>query len=192
MLVKTQIKWNGAEDCTAMKQHLTPHGINKDIALRAIYGAATPEQRVRIQISAKCGTSPSDSYFIFIEGAGSTSQIVGVCDSNRMDHLLQDFDHLISQMKLSGIDFKEEDTYIQTNDERFTKKSLHNFVLERTILLNLLSLTGIIPLISSYLLKKEALLSLDISAFLAVPMGFILWLVIVCIGYVRAPEYALE
>jgi hypothetical protein len=94
-------------------------------------------------------------------------------------------------MKSSSIQFKIKSTYIQTNDERFVKKSLKRYVAEKGVLLNLVSLAGIVPAISAYI-KNPIPLTWDVSVFYPVPIGFIFWLIIVSLGYRGAAQYGLE
>lgn len=174
-------------DSDAMRQYLNAYRIRKHIALKRIYGGATPEQKRKTQISIRCGTSPKNSDFIFIEGAGNTSQIVGFCPLNRLDHLRHDFKYLISQMRQSDIKFKLKEISIQINDERLVKKSCWNYVLKRTVLVDLITMTGFIPLISAYVLN---VLSFDL--IYPVTIGFIFWFVTIIIGYRSEPEYVLK
>jgi len=184
---KAQIKWQKTGGSVAMKTYLDAYKARKATAIKRIYGGVTPEQMEKTEISLRCGTSPANSYFIFVEGAGNTSQLVGFCPSNRLDHLLHDFNYLIDQMNLSDIKFKISDVQIQINDERLIKKSPFDYIHKRSVLVDLISMAGLIPLISAGLLN---ILTSDL--IYPTSVGLILWFVTIIIGYWSEPKYALR
>lgn len=194
--INAQIKWCEKESINRMKSHLDTYSVGKKIALKEIFGGVTEEQIRNTEIGIKCGTSPSQSHYVFIKGAGNTSQLSGYCASNRLDHLLEDFDHLINQMQLSEINFKSYDIHIRTNDEKLVKKSARNYIFKRSVLTDLVTMTGIIPLISTLLLLNTNVLTDFIMVFLnaVYPMtvGLIFWLATSYIGYRSEPEYVLK
>ena len=171
-----------------MRNHLNPYFVPQKEALRQIFGGATREQIKNTEISVRCGNAPRQSYFVFIKGAGNASQITGYCLSNRLDHLLEDFDYLISQMLLSKETFKLYDIYIGTNDEKLVKKSAWKYISKRAVLADFIAMTSLIPLISAWLLFWE----IKWSAICPIVVGFIFWLVILYIGYRSEPEYVLK
>jgi len=185
--IKAKIKWQKKIDSAAMEEHLKPYKTKKQTTIKRLYGGVIPEQIGKTQISIKCGTSPETSYFIFIEGAGNTSQIVGASPSNRLDHLLNDFDHLIDQMHLLGVNFKLHDIQIQINDESLVKKSFWNYFYKRSVLVDLITMAGFIPLVSAYILNV-----LTLELVYPIIIGFIFWFATSIIGYRSESEYALK
>ena len=188
LLINVQIKWCETGSIDRMEKHLDPYSIRKREALMKIFGGATEDQVRNTEISIKCGTAPRQSYFIFVKGAGNTSQITGYCSSNRMDHLLEDFDFLIDQMQESNENFEFSEIHIRINDEKLYKKSVMKYVSKRSVLADLVAMTGLIPLISTGLLHGEV----TFTVIYPVVVGFIFWLITLCYGYRSEPEYVLK
>lgn len=175
-----------------MEKHLAPHSRNKEVVLKVIFGGVTPESSKNAEINVRCGTSRVKSYFAFLRGSGNTSQIVGYCESNRLDHLLEDFDFLINQMRLSKINFELRDIYIRTNDEKLVKKSFRKYIAGRSVLSDLIAMTGLIPFISAVFLLGWDFSAVIWNSICPIIVGFIIWVVVLFIGYRSEPEYVLK
>lgn len=173
-----------------MKDYLETHVVRTGPALKEIFGAATIEQKAKTEFSIKCGTSPKGSNFVFLKGAGNTSQIVGGRPTHRLEYLLEDFQYLKEQMKNSDVRFELDKTRIEINDERLVEKSLGSYLIKRSSLVSLLSMTGAIPVLSTIFLSLDSLLSKE--QWYPIIAGFIFWLVVNIIGYRSEPAYALE
>jgi len=188
--IKSNAKWKNNTGLEDMKGHLEAHIVSKDTALKDIFGAVTIEQEAKTEFSVKCGTSPKGSYFVFLRGAGNTSQIVGGRLAHRLKYVLEDFKHLKEQMKNSDVKFELDKTRIEINDERLVEKSVRSYLIKRSSLVSLLSMTGAIPVLSTIFLGFDSLLSNE--QWYPVIAGFIFWLGVSIIGYRSEPVYALE
>ena len=188
MQLIADVTWAKSDSVNKMDMHLAAYKYNKKANLKKIFGGSIQPSLSNTEISIRCGEVQNRSSFVFVKGGGNTSQLTGYCPSNRLDHLCNDFKFLSDQMKNAGNEFEINDVRIKLNDEKLVKKNKKEYFFKRSVLVDLATLTGIIPLSSSYLLTGE----ITSGAFIPVIVGFIFWLAIFIIGYRSEPEYVLK
>jgi len=187
MKLNAQIQWTYDGTCQKMGEHLQPYKDNKIKILQALFGASEKEFEETTEICVRVGLVPKRSYFAFLKGAGNTTLIHGLCPSQRLDHLLEDFDFLIQQMENSKVYFNVREVHVRLNDEKLVKKDLRTYFLKRGVLTELFSMTGGIALVSKFFLNKP-----DQESFLLSVIGFIFWGIAFIIGYWSESEYVLK
>ena len=184
--LSADIKWKDSKSAQKMENHLSPFNCSKKWNLKRVFKDSTPPSQDQTELSIKCGKKQNRSSFIFLRNSESTSQIVGSCRTNRLIHLIDDFDFLKEQMNKSTLNFELSDARIKLDDNKLIDDSNKGFFSKRSVLIDLFVI-GFIPAASIYLLFGEFTL-VTLIPFI---MGLIFWVGSVVIGCWTHPKFVL-
>jgi hypothetical protein len=185
--LSADIKWKDSISVQKMGSHLNQYTCGKKWNLKRVFKDSTLPSQNQTELSIKCGKRKNRSSFIFLRNSESTSQIVGSCKTNRLIHLIDDFDFLKEQMKTSKLDYKLSDARIKLDDDKLIDNSKQGFFSRRSVLVDLFGMIGFIPAASIYLLFGEFTL-VTLIPFI---VGLIFWVGSVVIGCWSHPKYVL-
>ena len=177
-------------DCTSakkMSKHLRRFACNKNSNLNKVFGETTQPSINQTQASIQCGEITNPSSFIFLRDKKDTSKIIGVCTTNRLVHLIDDFDFLKNQMNESNVNFSLSDAIIKLNDNKLVENCDNKIFNAKNTLADLFAMIGFIPTAAIYLLFGEFTL-ITIIPFI---VGLIFWVGSVVIGCWSQPKYVL-
>jgi hypothetical protein len=169
-----------------MQKHLSSFTCNKKVNLKRIFEESIP-LLVQAEISLKCGKKKNRSSFVFLRSIKNTYKIVGTCRTNRLSHLIDDFDFLKEQMNKSTIKFELGDAKIKLDSNKLIEDNNRGFFSRRSLLVDLFGMIGFIPAASIYLLFGEFTL-VTLIPFI---VGLIFWIGSVVIGCWTHPKYVL-
>jgi len=185
--LSADIEWRDSKSAKKMENHLSSFNCNKKWNLKRVFKDSTPPSQDQTELSIKCGKKQNRSSFIFLRNSKSTSQIVGSCRTNRLIHLIDDFDFLKEQMNKSKLNFELSDARIKLDDNKLIDDSNKGFFSKRSVLIDLFGMIGFIPAASIYLLFGEFTL-VTLIPFI---MGLIFWIGSVVIGCWTHPKFVL-
>ena len=185
--LSADIKWKDSKSAQKMGNHLSCFTCSKKWNLKRVFKDSNPPSQDQTELSIKCGKRKNRSSFVFLRNSQNTSQIVGSCRTNRLIHLIDDFDFLKEQMKKSKLNFELDDARIKLDDNKLIDDSDKGFFDKRSVLIDLFGMIGFIPAASIYLLFGEFTL-VTLIPFI---VGLVFWVGSVVIGCWSHPKYVL-
>jgi hypothetical protein len=168
-----------------MENHLYTFKCRKKSNLKRIFTESVPPS-AQVKLSIKCGKKKNRSSFIFFRNTDTTCKIVGSCRTNRLIHLIDDFDYLKEQMNKSDLNFELSDAKIKLDNNKLIENN-NGFFSKKSILVDLFGMIGFIPAASIYLLFGEFTL-VTLIPFI---VGLIFWVGSIVIGCWKHPKYVL-
>jgi hypothetical protein len=185
--LSADIKWKDSKSAKKMEHHLNPFICSKKWNLKRVFKDSASPSIDKTEISVKCGKKKNRSSFIFLRNSENTYQIVGSCCTNRLIHLIDDFDFLKEEMNKSNLYFELSDARIKLDDNKLIEDNNKGFFSKRSVLVDLFGMIGFIPAASIYLLFGE-FNSVTVIPFI---VGLIFWVGSVVIGCWTHPKYVL-
>ena len=185
--LSADIKWKNVNSSIKMKSHLSSFSFNKKWNFKRIFKNSAPPSFAKTEISIKCGKKKNRSSFIFLKNSSNSSQIIGCCNTNRLIHLIEDFDFLKEQMNQSNSFFELSDARIKLDNKKLIDASKKGFFSRNSVLFDLFGTIGFIPAASIYLLFGE----FTIVTLIPFIVGLIFWIGSVIVGCWNNPKYVL-
>jgi hypothetical protein len=185
--LSADIKWKNANSAIRMRTHLTYYSCNKKWNLKRVFKNSIPPAHEKTDISIKCGKRKNRSSFIFLKNSDNSSQIIGCCKTNRLIHLIEDFDFLKEQMNKLKNSFELSDARIKLDDNKLIEASQRGFLSRNSLLFDLFGTIGFIPAASIYLLFGE----FTFVTLIPFIVGLIFWVGSVVVGCWTHPKYVL-
>ena len=170
-----------------MRTHLNYYSCNKKWNLKGIFKNSISPSYEKIDISIKCGKKKNRSSFIFLNNSDNSSQIIGRCKTNRLIHLIEDFDFLKEQMNQLENNFELSDARIKLDDNKLIEASQKGFLTRNSVLFDLFGTIGFIPAASIYLLFGE----FTFVTLIPFIVGLFFWVGSVVVGCWTHPKYIL-
>jgi len=185
--LSADIKWIDCTSAKKMSKHLKRFSCNKKSNLNRVFSGSTQPSSEKTEASYQCGEVTKRSSFIFLKESADTSKIVGSCCTNRLVHLIDDFDFLKNQMSESNLNFALSDAKIKLDDNKLIENCDNKIFNVKNTLADLFGMIGFIPAAAIYLLFGEFTL-VTIIPFI---VGLIFWVGSVVIGCWSQPKYVL-
>ena len=102
MRLCADMKWTDCSSKVRMRKHLASFICAKKSNLKRIFeGIALPASN-HVELSIKCGKVAERSYFVFLKRSRKKSRIMGVCSTNRLFDLIDDFNVRIQLVLNAG------------------------------------------------------------------------------------------
>jgi hypothetical protein len=185
--LSADIKWTGCSSIERMRNHLSDFTCCQKSNLKKIFKGQAPPAYDRVEVSVKCGKVAGRSSFIFLRRPRNKSQIIGVCSTNQLVDLIDDFDFLKLLMDKSNLTFSVSDPKVTLDGNKFIEKTNRGFSNMKSVLADFLGMVGFISGATSYLLFGEAN-QITVIFFI---LGLIFWTGSVIIGRWNRPKYLL-
>ena len=187
MQLSADIKWTDCTSAKEMSKHLRRFACSKKSNLNRVFRGSIQPSIDQTQASIQCGEATDRSSFIFLRGPRDTSKIIGVCRTNRLVHLIDDFDFLKNQMNESNVNFSLSDARIKLDDNKLIEKRDNKIFNVKNTLADVFAMIGFIPTAAIYLLFGEFTF-ITIIPFI---VGLIFWVGSVVIGCWSQPKYVI-
>lgn len=187
MQLSADIKWIDCTSAKKMSKHLKRFSCKKKSNLNRVFKESTQPSIEKTEASYLCGEVKNRSAFIFLKDSEDTSKIIGTCSTNRLVHLIDDFDFLKNKMNESNLNFELSDAKIKLDDNKLIENCDNKIFNVKNTLADLFGMIGFIPAAAIYLLFGEFTL-ITIIPFI---VGLIFWVGSVVIGCWSQPKYVL-
>jgi hypothetical protein len=185
--LSADIKWIDYSSTAQMRKHLVAFVCNEKPNFKKNLEGTNLSSLSRVEIKIKCGKVANRSSFAFLRCPKNKSRIIGVCSTNKLVDLIEDFDFLREQMNKSNITFTlgEPKIFIDNNElfVNVDKTRLRT----KSILADFLGTFGFISGAISYLILGE-FSQITLIAFI---MGMIFWLASIIFGSGNKTKYVL-
>ena len=155
MQLSADIKWTDCTSAKEMSKHLRRFACSKKSNLNRVFRGSIQPSIDQTQASIQCGEATDRSSFIFLRGPRDTSKIIGICRTNRLIHLIDDFDFLKNQMNESNVNFSLSDARIKLDDNKLIEKCDNKIFNVKNTLADVFAMIGFIPTAAIYLLFGE-------------------------------------
>ena len=160
---------------------------NKKLNLKRVCKDSTLPSADQIELSIKCGKKKNRSSFIFLKNSKNSHKILGSCRTNRLTHLIDDFNFLKDQIKKAEDEFELSDTRISLDDNKLIEDGNKRYFGRKSFLVDLFGIIGFIPAAAIYLLFGE----FTIVTVIPFIVGLIFWIGSIVIGCWTHPKYML-
>lgn len=185
MRLCADMKWSDCSSKVRMRKHLANFVCARKSNLRRIFeGKALPAFN-HVELSIKCGKVAERSYFVFLKRSRNKSRIMGVCSTNRLFDLIDDFDFLREQMNASNIEFILDDPKVTLDGNKLLEEANKKPQI-KTVLAELLGMIGVVS-------GATAIFSGEFNQIkvLTLILGLIFWVGSVVAGNWKRPKYVL-
>jgi hypothetical protein len=178
--LSADVKWTGCSSAERIRDHLSDFECSQKSNLKKIFEGQTPPSPSKVELSVKCGIVARRSSFVFLRRAKNKSRIIGVCSTNQLVDLIDDFDFLRNLIGKSNLKLSISDPKVTLGD----KKLIVNM---KGLLADFFGIVGFISGATSYILFGEVN-QITVISFI---LGIVFWTGSVVIGRWNRPKYLL-
>lgn len=169
MRLSADIKWVDYSSLDRMRKQLTPFACRERSNATRIVKDESLYSSDRVEISVRCGKVPERSSFVFFRYSRNKSRIIGVCSTNKLIDLINDFDFLEEQMNQSGIGFTLSDPKVFIGDSALFGKLNKRGSLKLAVLADFIGTLGFVSGATAFILVGES----NLISFLAFILGLL-------------------
>lgn len=187
MRLSADVKWTGCSSAERIRDHLSDFECSPKSNLKKIFEGQTPPSPSKVELSVKCGTVARRSSFVFLRRAKNKSRIIGVCSTNQLVDLIDDFDFLRNLIGKSNLKLSISDPKVTLGDKKLIDKPDKGFLNMKGLLADFFGIVGFISGATSYILFGEVN-QITVISFI---LGIVFWTGSVVIGRWNRPKYLL-
>lgn len=152
-----------------MRTQLMPFACSERSNFRRIAKDEPLYSSYRIEISVRCGKVAKRSSFVFLRYSLNKSRIIGLCSTNKLVDLINDFDFLEEQMNKSGIGFALSDPKVFIGKSELFGNLTKRGSLKLAVLADFIGTLGFVSGATAFILVGE----LNIISLLAFLFGLL-------------------
>jgi hypothetical protein len=183
--LSADMKWIGYSSTARMRMHLGDFVCNKELVFERILKESTKHYQNRVEMCINCGKVAARSYFVFFRCSRKKSRIIGVCSTNKLVELIEDFNFLKKQMKKSNLGYSIGDPKVFLDNSAVFNTSDKQRLSLKGVIPELLGTIGFISGAISYFVFGE-FNQITVTAFI---LGLFFWLGSVIFGSGNSKKY---